>query len=441
MAVNDLIILRKGTATQWSSANPVLASGEPGFDLTNNLLKIGDGTKTWSQLSSINGSGGGGGGSGATELYSYASVSGFPQSGLSPAIYLSTDSGRTYQWNGSSYSEIGPIGGGDTTLWNLLLPGSPTNISGLTDSGQVTLSWAAPSFIGVPLIDYTIQYSSNSGTSWTTFSDEVSTSASSTVTGLNNGTSYIFRVAAVNGIGTGTYSTNSSSFIPGGDPYFSNVSLLLLLNGDNNSTTFTDSSSIGHTVTRTNAIISTTQSKFDGSSMYLNGSSYLSIPSHTSLNMGTGDFTIEFWAYGTDQTTFYPGYISSQGGWNAGAYGIRFDNNGAAQKWGFWKNPADPLMTSSSTYAFNVWRHIALVRQGTTWRMYVDGTQACSSTTQGTDSFDLAYGGTMRIGFGTWDGGNGYVTDYIDCLRITKSICRYPDGTTFSPSTTPFPSY
>lgn len=53
MAVNDLITLRKGTATQWSSINPVLASGEPGFDLTNNILKIGDGSKTWSQLTSI----------------------------------------------------------------------------------------------------------------------------------------------------------------------------------------------------------------------------------------------------------------------------------------------------------------------------------------------------------------------------------------------------
>lgn len=61
MAINDLITFRKGTASQWTSANPVLASGEPGFDLTNNILKIGDGSKTWSQLSSI-GSGGGGGG-------------------------------------------------------------------------------------------------------------------------------------------------------------------------------------------------------------------------------------------------------------------------------------------------------------------------------------------------------------------------------------------
>jgi hypothetical protein len=50
MAVNDLIIFRKGTSEQWNSANPILASGEPGYDLTNEILKIGDGISNWSGL-------------------------------------------------------------------------------------------------------------------------------------------------------------------------------------------------------------------------------------------------------------------------------------------------------------------------------------------------------------------------------------------------------
>jgi hypothetical protein len=54
MAVNNLIILRKGTASQWNSANPVLASGEPGYDLTNLILKIGDGVTAWNSLSNHN---------------------------------------------------------------------------------------------------------------------------------------------------------------------------------------------------------------------------------------------------------------------------------------------------------------------------------------------------------------------------------------------------
>lgn len=55
------IRFRKGTESEWSSSNPILASGEPGYDLTNNLLKIGDGETNWSNLTGITGGGGGGG--------------------------------------------------------------------------------------------------------------------------------------------------------------------------------------------------------------------------------------------------------------------------------------------------------------------------------------------------------------------------------------------
>lgn len=48
------IQIRKGTSTEWTSANPVLASGEPGYDVTNKSLKIGDGATAWSSLTSIN---------------------------------------------------------------------------------------------------------------------------------------------------------------------------------------------------------------------------------------------------------------------------------------------------------------------------------------------------------------------------------------------------
>lgn len=46
------IQVRRGTASEWSSANPVLSLGEFGFDTTNKLLKIGNGSDTWSALPS-----------------------------------------------------------------------------------------------------------------------------------------------------------------------------------------------------------------------------------------------------------------------------------------------------------------------------------------------------------------------------------------------------
>jgi len=50
MPINNKIQLRKGTSSEWSAANPVLASGEPGFERDTGRFKIGDGTTAWSGL-------------------------------------------------------------------------------------------------------------------------------------------------------------------------------------------------------------------------------------------------------------------------------------------------------------------------------------------------------------------------------------------------------
>jgi hypothetical protein len=110
------------------------------------------------------------------------------------------------QWN--DHSQVTPF----NFIIEYALPSAPINVSGTIGSSQVRLSWTAPASAGSSTItDYVIQYSSDSGSSWETFNDGTSTATSTTVTGLTNGTGYIFRVAAVNGAGTGSYSTNSST--------------------------------------------------------------------------------------------------------------------------------------------------------------------------------------------------------------------------------------
>lgn len=44
------IQLRRGTATQWTDSNPILAAGEPGVEPSTGRLKIGDGTRAWDDL-------------------------------------------------------------------------------------------------------------------------------------------------------------------------------------------------------------------------------------------------------------------------------------------------------------------------------------------------------------------------------------------------------
>ncbi|KSU52908.1 hypothetical protein [Microbacterium enclense] len=44
------IILRRGTAAEWATSNPVLAAGEFGYDTTSKRAKVGDGQNAWSAL-------------------------------------------------------------------------------------------------------------------------------------------------------------------------------------------------------------------------------------------------------------------------------------------------------------------------------------------------------------------------------------------------------
>jgi predicted outer membrane repeat protein len=93
---------------------------------------------------------------------------------------------------------------------------TPGQVNGLTATGgnsSVALSWSAASNDGdSPITDYVIEQ--NSGSGWVRVVDGVSTATSFTVTGLTNGTSYQFRVSAVNAVGSGVVSAASASVTP-----------------------------------------------------------------------------------------------------------------------------------------------------------------------------------------------------------------------------------
>lgn len=50
MPANVTIKTRRGTSVQWSSANPVLEAGEPGYETDTGVLKIGDGSTKYNSL-------------------------------------------------------------------------------------------------------------------------------------------------------------------------------------------------------------------------------------------------------------------------------------------------------------------------------------------------------------------------------------------------------
>ena len=102
-------------------------------------------------------------------------------------------------------------------------PGQPTSFVAVSGNQQARLSWVAPSSVGdSAIVGYRIEYSTNGGVSWLTANSNTnSTTASVAVTGLTNGTSYVFRVAAINSSSTGSYSSTGSAvpaLVPPGQP-------------------------------------------------------------------------------------------------------------------------------------------------------------------------------------------------------------------------------
>lgn len=55
VVIKTIFKLKRGTSTEWTSLNPLLEAGEPGFELDTGKLKIGNGVNLWKELKYIGG--------------------------------------------------------------------------------------------------------------------------------------------------------------------------------------------------------------------------------------------------------------------------------------------------------------------------------------------------------------------------------------------------
>lgn len=211
-------------------------------------------------------------------------------------------------------------------------------------------------------------------------------------------------------------------FAPAGDPYFSNVSLLLHGDGTNGSTTIVDSSPSPKTVTAVgSAQISTAQSRFGGSSLRLpgNGSSLETNVSNDFL-FGTDAFTIECWVYFLELTTSTTIMRLDAGVQNDGILFGHFSNLGCyitsnATSWNMVSN--QPLTGAT---VLNTWHYVALTRNGNTFKGWVNGANVWTVTASG---YIYQSNPMARIGAANTSGQTA-MNGYIDELRITKGVAR-----------------
>ena len=91
-----------------------------------------------------------------------------------------------------------------------LAPAAPTNLSALPSDGQVVLSWDDPD--NDTITKY--QYRTDNGASFTDITGSGASTTTHTIMGLNNGTTYMLAVRAVNSGGDGAASTVTVVMVP-----------------------------------------------------------------------------------------------------------------------------------------------------------------------------------------------------------------------------------
>ena len=210
------------------------------------------------------------------------------------------------------------------------------------------------------------------------------------------------------------------------DPYFENTTLLLNGEGTNGAqnNTFLDSSTNNFTITRNG---NTTQGSFSpyGSlwSNYFPGSS--SFSGGTSLSLGTGDFTVEFWV---NIYTYSPVNVPITIGDSVGSSGIEFliNSSGNIRIYG---NNAYYNNITSATVPLNTWTHIAFVRSSGSVTTYLNG-QSVNTTT-----ISASISGSPYVGAERYSGSStNYMYGYISNMRVTTNAVYTAN---FTPSTTP----
>lgn len=186
--------------------------------------------------------------------------------------------------------------------------------------------------------------------------------------------------------------------------------------------------------------ISTSQSKFGGSSIYFDGTSdYLAI-----RNVGEyfanwyseNAWTLEYWIYpvslsniqGSNGNSCVIGHGDISSGSEYWTFGPL---NGGTVKFYWWSGSPNALSTTS-TISANSWSHLALVKNGSTLTIYINGVN--SATTTLSVSPQSSYQFPINIGT---NNGTAF-TGYLDDIRITKGVARYTSN--FTPHTLAHPN-
>jgi len=227
--------------------------------------------------------------------------------------------------------------------------------------------------------------------------------------------------------------------MPGIDSF---TKLCLHCDGTNGATVFTDASTASPKGTGTangNVHVDTSQSKFGGASAVFDGSGdFISFADHADYDLGSGDWTIDFWFRFNSHASGYQTWIgqanigaSSNMGWSC-----EFNDYVGSPLFTYGTTGTNLLNftagIASASWTDATWYHLAFVRTGNIGRIFRNGVQVGSDYNfTGTTIFNSS--ALLRIG--TRDSGNDF-NGWLDEIRVSKGIARWTAN--FTPPTAPY---
>jgi len=222
--------------------------------------------------------------------------------------------------------------------------------------------------------------------------------------------------------------------LPPGDLFYDNVSLLLTMEGTNNSTVFTDFSLNKFSViSYGQARLASDIFKYSNTSGFFaaSGVSYIAAPQSNAFSFPS-DFTLEFWMYPlsfTNDMVLFDGCELNGNGVRADTFALLTDTLSGLY---IFSNGLT-IGTTSATVSAQAWSHIALVRNSSFLTLYINGISALNIA----NSTPFTRGGCVFGSLGDWPGNTSFLYNgYFDDIRITKGVARYTSS--FIPPTAQF---
>jgi hypothetical protein len=205
------------------------------------------------------------------------------------------------------------------------------------------------------------------------------------------------------------------------DPYFGSVKLLAGFDGADAATAFTAEETSPHALTFVgNAQLDTAEQRFGSASLLLDGTGdYVSAADSDDWNFGSGAFTVELEAKFAAFSTAQDLIAQYQPTGNQRAWMIQ---RSASSTFIFWLSTNGTTGTQKITASFSPgtdWNHYRVSFDGTTYRLYANGTQIGSATSPVT-----LFNSTGLLTLGARGDASEAFNGWLDEVRITKGIAR-----------------